>query len=428
MEGKKGALSSKDALIEAVKKRLGTRTADGYLPSFDGWDQKWDAKTTEEMGKKLADRMHVNEFNFWLAREYLRTCSALDINYVAPRFIETLNETRPDLMWHFVHMSAEEPGMLAYTPSVAYGIADRQVRVKPGRYLTQFFSNHFTVSRIKQMADACNPAQMTVHDHTHIVRIYSDNLAPSSCMAGTSFDCDLDGHHPCEAYENDDWGIAVLTQGDYIVARALVCFHNKGDTQGRFVRTYGNLADTLAQKLKDAGYYYTDEWPNGARLEKIECSGGYVAPYLDGDVQAVHDKGEYFVVASRGNIYFGNSCGYTDDNRVRCSYCDERVSEDDTVETACGNTICQYCADNYYQLAYTSHRYRGHQSYVRENDAIEINGEYYLDDADVLEFHGMHQCGCDGKWYHEDDMVEVDGLWYRQGNEPKGEEDEREAA
>src|SRR5262245_15709183 len=45
---------------------------------------------------------------------------------------------------HFAHLSLQMPGMVAYTPTEEHGIQDRQLRVRPAKYLQDFFGTHLT--------------------------------------------------------------------------------------------------------------------------------------------------------------------------------------------------------------------------------------------------------------------------------------------
>jgi hypothetical protein len=45
---------------------------------------------------------------------------------------------------HFVHVSEDDPSKVAYTPDDRFGSEDRQLRMKPGKYLRKHFAEVLT--------------------------------------------------------------------------------------------------------------------------------------------------------------------------------------------------------------------------------------------------------------------------------------------
>jgi hypothetical protein len=105
---------------------------------------------------------------------------------------------------HYVHLSVTktENDFIAYTPSEAYGIADRQVRTKFGRYLKKAFpsltdseiQSHVTALK-SALAIAEKPARLLfATDEETIDKIFETPMCPYggtavSCMYG-KFDGD----------------------------------------------------------------------------------------------------------------------------------------------------------------------------------------------------------------------------------------------
>src|SRR5690242_12865003 len=55
---------------------------------------------------------------------------------------------KDDLRDHYVHVSASDPKLLAYTQDADKGRRNIQTPVKPGRYLTRYFSDALTPKQI----------------------------------------------------------------------------------------------------------------------------------------------------------------------------------------------------------------------------------------------------------------------------------------
>ncbi len=290
--------------------------------------------------------------------------------------------------WHCAHVSSEDPTQIAFTPSFEYGRANRQVRMKPGRYLGKFYSDCLTPKQIqfyaqwwttgsKPETDSFKGAELkfaTTRDE--IVAVYVDG--PDSCMDGNHF---KGRNHPCSVYAAGDLGIAYLEMPDEgvaythkkIFARALVWPEKKV-----FGRVYPTLMywredgfavesestdaqDLLFNRLKAEGYKSINEGANfnGARLLKLECSrsGGWIMPYLDNGY-GVSDKGSYWHMERNSWDYSAQETeGYIEGNRrPECESCgDDYDEQDGGVAYACISRsgyprserhICSYCSNN----------------------------------------------------------------------------------
>lgn len=364
---------------------------------------------------------------FWVWRECARFY--LD-KYTRPLFLEQLRQLgklNHSLWWHFPHISVEEPTMVAYTPSPDYGRADRQVRMKVGRYLAQFYGEVLTQNQIRSMANGVKSLSFFMgKTSADFKRVYEEaSSSCSSCMVGTRVGDVCGDYHPAEVYGSGDFAITWLTDDttNQIVARAIVAYPDEPNNDGHFVRLYGAEASTLEDKLTDMGYERRNAYDDGLRLLVIQDDDdNYLMPYIDGN--------EYTVSMSRGFWYIGNSNGEhchdarnTDGIYRRggwCGSCDRQTSEDEEdmiYSDYHGIRIGQCCSDDY-TWCYSRH---GDRDYI-ENDSVvfcETDGENYhdayLDRHNIIycEIEGVYRCASecvtnpDGEWMHEDDAVKV---------------------
>lgn len=208
---------------------------------------------------------------------------------------------------HYVHVSESDPKLLAYTQDNDKGERDIQTPIKPGKYLTKYFSKELTAKQIRYFTNwqltgvresAYDKAELHFADTQEgIVRVYRQG--PHSCMVFRDRDV---AYHPCRVYAAGDLSIAYLTHNSKIIARALVWPANK--VVGRVYPTDGNwagdgfssIADSqdakgvLTRRLRADGYDIDGSF-NGAHLLKLEDGSRTVMPYLDGDY-GVNDHGD----------------------------------------------------------------------------------------------------------------------------------------
>jgi len=364
---------------------------------------------------------------FWVWRE----CARFYLHkYTAPLFLEQLRQLgklNPSLWWHFPHISVDEPTMVAYTPSPDYGRADRQVRMKIGRYLTQFYSEMLTQNQIRSMANGVKSLSFHMgKTSADFKRIYEDGVSSCmSCMGGSRIG-DISGdYHPAEVYGSGDFAITWLTDDatDQLVARAIVAYPDQPNNGGHFVRLYGAEALTLEDKLIEMGYERQSGYADGLRLLAIQDDdNNYLMPYIDGN--------EYTVSLTRGFWVIGYTCGeHCHDARETngiyrsggtCDACGDQTNEDEedmVYSDYHGIRIGQCCIDDY-TWCYSRH---GDRDYIHQDDVVycETDGEYYHDA--YLDRHGIVYCDTegayrcesecvqnpDGEWMHEEDAVKI---------------------
>lgn len=251
---------------------------------------------------------------------------------------------------HFCYISSKK-GSIAYTESVSAGMANKQTRMRPGRYLAKYFEG---VLSGPDIALWCAKMGVVNNDSTlqfastpeDILNVYLEG--PDSCMAhGLSrYSSSV---HPVKAYGNSDLQVAYCVKTDEdcmgndrerIIART-VCWPEKK----RYSVIYGDNY-RLTELLTAAGYV----WGNfdGARLRKIGEHPEYVCPYIDdaarvdvvGEYLVIDDDGDYDCQMTNGLVAFGKYC----------PCCGNRRDAEFTFIENVEEYWCEYCVDSH---AYT---------------------------------------------------------------------------
>lgn len=215
---------------------------------------------------------------WWLLREYLR----IEQN-VYPEQTELLkasNRTIPQLA---VHISKEDPTLVAYTPDRASGEADRQVRTSLGKFLVKYYP-HLEDNTIRKLQEEHLAELDSTFEELFgedITKAYRELGTRGACM---SYDETKYTHgNPTQAYDAPGISMAVLRDKDGVItARCMLYKHT--ETDKRWIRCY--LDQKLAKKLERSGYK-KGTWI-GAKFKTIkveECQGAdrYIMPYLDGN-------------------------------------------------------------------------------------------------------------------------------------------------
>lgn len=190
---------------------------------------------------------------------------------------------KPDIaLEHYCHMAIKgDIGLIAYTKSVEAGCQDRQTRVRPGKYLQEYYSHVDKAQRDKWIAEcqATDTPLQLVTSPDDIEKVYANG--PESCMAGPMhgdksryWGWDKRVAPPVRAYGDSDFGVVYTGSLDKPSGRAVVRLAAK-----TYTRIYGDV-DRLALLLEREGY--TLGSIHGARLRAIRDGDGYLAPYVDG--------------------------------------------------------------------------------------------------------------------------------------------------
>ena len=353
--------------------------------------------------------------HWWLLREAYRFING---NYTPAVLVSQLyrladsnrdleNRVR-SLWWHFPHISLDEPSMVAYTPNPEYGVRDRQVRTKVGRYLQQFYGNLLTSEQIRSMANGTKQLDLEFESDIRAGYMRAGRDGVTSCMTHSVSNYETCGdYHPVDVYQTGDFKVALLNDGfsNEICARALV-----HESSRVFVRAYGREYNTLVDRLMDEGYSEQSHWDEGTRLLLIrDDDNNVVVPYMDGGIQSAsiewHDGKEWLVVDSGGDVDLSTTSGVWYERETRyCDACEDSVDandEDMSYSSYHGMTIGPCCIDDYC-TAYVSRRSR---DLVREDMTVECacDGERYVEEN--LDEFGIVYCEATDDYRFTDNLV-----------------------
>lgn len=321
---------------------------------------------------------------------------------------------------HFAHVSTDDPNKVAFTPDDAYGDSDRQLRMRPGRYLERYYSNtHESVGLLPHIAirDWCskfaaeneNNVLQFAHTPNEIEEVYTHG--PSSCMSHPA-DTFASPCHPVRVYGAGDLAIAYIEDGDedededdiHVTARC-VCWPNKL----RYGRVYGD-AGRLIPLLEAAGYT-ADGDLTGARLLRFEAADEqFIAPYLDYPNYNVGDDGDYLCIGG-GYIEAQRTDGLTDSEEGEdCECCSERTTGE--MHRVNDEMWCEDCYENYTRCAGCEEHYRN--AHVEHS---EVTGDSYCQScaADMDRTHcgeladNENDCHCSECEEHRRENFELDG-------------------
>lgn len=300
----------------------------------------------------------------------------------------------PKILDHFAHVSVDNGAMVAYTPDDEKGQVDRQVRIKPGRYLKKFYP-HLTSDEIRALAvlvdKACEVKFAVSGDD--IEHVYLNG--PNSCMAHGLDHYDSETH-PVRVYGNSDLQLAYLASvslehEDFRASsRALVW-----PAKMIYGRIYGD-EQRMSAALEAIGY--SSGTFKGAKLTRIvEDDERLVMPYVDCCTRC-EDMGDH-VVLGQGNLECRETSGYVSDDRNYCQFNEERTSEDVVYIRDRGEYWSESAAqDNAFEC-------QGCNAWFSDNHSSEtIDGltysQYYLDD------YGFY-CERSHEWYLTGDTASV---------------------
>jgi hypothetical protein len=392
---------------------------------------------TTDMFDQFYCTAELTEQNFWLSREATRLYMGhYKPSPIAVHMRRLLINTGRKYWYHFPHQSINDPASIAFTPNHQYGLADRQVTMRIGKYLKKFYGDVLDDDLIRDLANLGKEREVLFAHGEDILRVYEHG--PQSCMKG----CD----HAVRAYTyqhpdgTNEWAVAHMMGviGDaknIITARALV------NQRHRFYpRYYGDDGPILGTMLESMGYCKTEGFIQmriGHRFETrlLVCpKSGYndrwYVPYLDGigDIYGplMDDKGvhywrwggldgqqcdeKHYLDGQRANGIVtaddtGDGNGDDDgDNNTSCDICDGRVHRDDTCFSEYHHqTICDDCTSSFRYAYYSRHN---DQTYVHEDSCVqcESTATWYLNESAVLDWHDVG-FDHDGNLYPSDELV-----------------------
>lgn len=319
---------------------------------------------------------------------------------------------------HYVAKSDADPSLLSYIQTTAKGQRGIRSPIKPGKYLTKYFSDVLTAKEIAGLAtwQATGSRETVFNDPKAYVLGFAktpDEIehvylhGPESCMSKPTV-CYRPNIHPTRIYGAGDLAVAYLTEvaTGKIRARALVWPEQKHcgrvyptkhcfDIDG-FVDSADSeaMAAALTLRIRTEGYQFESECPrgfDGARLLIETWQGRYVMPYLDNDYGYSEDSDGLTMLKHGGNASDTNGLSTEDVEDVEddddseswesCENCEDAVPAEDArtvvIDTRRGRahrtaTWCENCGECHAFYC------RGLHEYVRDSmGSIEINGQLY---------------------------------------------------
>lgn len=282
------------------------------------------------------------------------------------------SEHLPPIPNHYAHLSSAKPGLVAYTQDADKGEADKQTQIRPGRYLTRFYSDLSAADVRRYVNGVPRPATLAfARTADEIEKVYVEG--PRSCMTQPA-GCYDSQCHPVRVYGDSDLMLAYAVPPDGLpTARALVWPEKK-----RYSRIYGDEA-LIEPLLHDAGYVFGSL--SGARIRRIPADtdgdidddNAVVMPYLDGsrsfnvvDADWLAIDGPYPATNTNGIAYLAE--------RYRCDGCGDYAGE---LYDVGPDNWCESCREN---DAFVSEYSDEHFSYSVQCDVIvsRIDGENFI--------------------------------------------------
>ncbi len=274
----------------------------------------------------------------WMSREQMRFNTGEYVAIPLPPGQDWQHVRYPHHYAHIAHQTpAGDPVMIAYTPNDNYGRRDRQIRVRPGRYLAQFYpevSNQDRIDWVTKIDAKYAHKELKITDDSDLIgRIYATSDI-RSCMAESAQY--FGGTHPCTAYgAPGDTALAYVGEDGAWTARCVIWPAKK--IVGII---YGDDSHILKQHLRDAGYS-TGDW-TGARIRAIRNNrGNLMCPYVDGaDTVDLSDCGKFLILdGPDGTFDCRITGGFTEEARLTCDNCNDSFTPGDSDSSA----YCQHC-------------------------------------------------------------------------------------
>jgi hypothetical protein len=388
-------------------------------------DSKWIAREQQRMNTTYIRVPFADTVWFFAG---LGRYTASDLGATYRHLVPVIGVTKT----HFPHVSMSNKSMLAYTESSEKGAKDVQTQIKPGAYLSKYFSYVLSPDEIADLVRdwQCRYADCELkyaRTPADIVRIYQNG--PRSCMSGAAdeYSTHVKGGylHPCEVYGQSeafhgDLTMAYLEGKNGISARCLVWEEKK-----QFGRIYGD-STLLYRELQALGY--TQGVFNGARIAKIKVGTAkhqaFLMPYIDG-WSYVMEQPDHFVLKLESDVPLAdrrkvrmvcsaNTNGRTEGgNEYICAGCEDEVSEDEVRHVPGHDTYCRYCYEENFiyceRLCRDMEREGSDQVVVRRTKRRSGNIDWIEQTwcAQAIEDFAF-QCPVDGAYFANDLAVFLD--------------------
>lgn len=213
---------------------------------------------------------------WWALREHLRMHYKV---YQEPTdVVRMLSDSLPPHV--HLHISREDPQMVAYTPDREAGENDKQVRTSLGKFLRKYYpawpDDQIGGLVADHMAELSNDIELL--SGADIVAVYEGGTV-SSCMAKTLWE-----KHPSNVYAAPNIYMAVVRDSNKRVTGRAMVYH-ASETDKRIIRAYGDakLLKRLSRNDYKIGTWHGAQF-NTVVLQKGEDGAGdkLLMPYLDG--------------------------------------------------------------------------------------------------------------------------------------------------
>lgn len=207
------------------------------------------------------------EHNWWLVREWLRMMVGV---YPEPsEAMRTL--AHKHLAQYALHISKDDPNMVAFTASPDDGRNDRQVRMAFGKWLRKFCwfmtDAHIQNLEAQHRADLNNELELLPGSDIRSTYLSCHGAGLRSCMTHSSKELSLHAStHPVDAYNAPGFHLAVIRDTSGSITARCIVWHNPDDpADKRAVRVYGDAI--LTRRLQRNGYRFRDF--DGAKLAVV---------------------------------------------------------------------------------------------------------------------------------------------------------------
>ena len=220
----------------------------------------------------------------------------------------------------YEHIHPDDPTKVRFFATEQDAHRNRYTTMAPGKFFTRYIDGHPGKDVVETYC-AKMGLDMTV-SKLHIVttpdeieRVYVNG--PHSCMA---YKYEEDGEHlhlapfhPVRLYGDTGLGVAYIERGGEITGRCMVWPEKK-----KHGRIYGDTP-RMRERLAEEGY--EEDWNfHGIKMNYIEHNGNIVAPYVDGDLDAIiSDDGKHLILTDEPTIILKGPDGVASD--TSCGEC-----------------------------------------------------------------------------------------------------------
>lgn len=325
---------------------------------------------TKALGKKHQPRRITNDL--WRERERKRFEDGTYLT-LPDSWLRLIQQYGGNCADHYAHVSLKDQSKVAFTESAEKGQADVQTMMKPGRYLTTFYSH--VVDKVYALPTYCNHFSQKFEENRLLIDNDADSFenvyqtGPHSCMqypnTHSRTHC---GVHPVRVYAAGDLAIAYMRRGGSITARSVVWPDKK-----TYSRIYGDV-QRLRVMLEKEGY--KPQAPYGAKLTRILHPSlqdeenippenlVFICPYIDmghepgaGSI-CVKDEGKHLLIckeearAYHTNNTRGSTNGYVHPVvcfRCGCDTASARNGSNEVYVNTAGTTMifCRACIEQH---------------------------------------------------------------------------------